>query len=436
MNDANNIETAFSLLFEYQTAMKLNSARLLDLAEDLHRFIDASPHRPPQSASLIDFLGGARECTTSRIIERIFNYKEDGHFILLESFINTFISDNIKVESPIIDAETARFDISILDRKYALIIENKLKNAPFQRNQLARYVKKLSLHYKEREIFIIILPQYLNTRIRESAKRLPSDWEKKNDERKCSIDKFECWCDRNEKLLSDEQREWCSLCDKGIVNRLEDRFIILHDNFAEWLLNEADGLPNQEWPMKAFMMQFADYLKGLYSTRLNEKIQMAIQEFLRSKILNGENAQENWNILNETISELEQLKSSVERLKEDVCNDMVKEWENVLRLEYPNIQNDMNGNVYSFGINVQDIWIGCWSGAGEDNENQPYWGFWCAQKPTKKQVKMVKSILDKCGYQHEINSEEEEAYLVWDNTFNGVIECRNLYEAAKELGYL
>lgn len=437
MNEALIIKDAIDLLSDYQTACESSGLFLLDLAAALHDVIASSPYRPPQEGCLIDFLGGVNECITSKIIEKIFKYRENGHYILLESFISNFITRDIKIRSPKINAETSRFDVSVLDSTYAIVIENKLKNAPFQRNQLARYVKKLSMQYMEQNIYIIILPKCADLDIPISAKRLPFDWQKSNNNRKCAVDKYNCWCDGNEKRFSAEQRKWCSQCDKNIIRRLNDRVITLHDNFAEWLLYEADELPNHELPMKTFMMQFADFLKGLYHTRLNEKMKMTIQEFLRTKLLTGKTAQENWNHINEILSEIDQLKASVGRLKGGVCNDMVREWECILKPEYPNIQNDMNGNVYSFGINVQGIWIGCWSGAGKDNEDQPYWGIWSSKKPTKKQIKMVYSILKECEYSYDdVNTEVDNDFMVWDVTLNGVIECRNLYESAKRLGYL
>lgn len=436
MNDAITKKKSIGLLSDYQTACKSNSLFLVDLAAALQDVIASSPYRPPQDGCLIDFIGGVKECITSKIIEKVFKYRIKGKYILLESFISNFITRDIKIKAPIINAETSRFDVSVLDSTYAIVIENKLKNAPFQRNQLARYVKKLSLQYTENNIYIIIMPKYADSEIPVSAKRLPLDWLKSNDKRKCAIDKYKCWCDGNEKRLSSEQREWCTQCDKNIIRRLNNRVITLHDNFAEWLLYEAEELPNREWPMRSFMMQFADYLKGLYHTRLNEKMEMTIQEYLRTKLLTGKTAQENWTHVNEILSEIDQLKVSVARLKGGVCNDMVREWECILRPEYPNIQNDMNGNVYSFGINVQGVWIGCWSGAEEDNDNHPYWGVWSSKKPTMKQVKMVRCILEECEYPYDVNTEADNDYMVWDDTLNGVIECRNLYESAKRLGYL
>lgn len=427
------IDHVYSLLFDYQTAMRRNDDRLLRLSSGLHEFIKASPFRPPHRASLIEILGGARETITSEIIAKIFAYQEAGDYVLLNSFLRTFVSAQLNAENPRIEAEKSRLDISIKDTTYGIIIENKLKDAAFQRNQLARYVKKLYSIYEEDEIYIIVLPRYIRN-IPQSVKRLPSDWWKKNDDRACRVGQYHCWCDSNEKLLADEQRAICASCDKEIISRLENRFITLHDDFADWLIHEADSLPSEEWPMKSFMMQFADYLKGLYSTRFNQKLAMSIQNYLRDKILTGKNAHENWSTINETIEELDQLKANVERLREVVCNDMVKEWESSLREDYSNIRNDIFNGVYSFCINVKGVWIGCWSGTGRNNNNIPYWGCWTDKKPTLQQIKMVKAIFKRCGYDCQIEVEQE--YMYRENTFDGDVICRNLYNAAIELDYL
>lgn len=252
MFDAAKIEKSLYLLIDFQSTSILNFCSLLEIATEIQSIIALSSYRTPQAGCLIDFLGGTTECITSKIIHKILSYREDGHYILLESFIRSFISTDLRVQIPVIKAEISHFDVSIQDRHYAIVIENKLKNAPFQRNQLARYVKKLTTDYSydEQNIYIVLLPQDVNTFIRKSAKRLPSDWRKSNDKRKCAEDNYDCWCDGNEKDLTKEQKEWCSHCDKSIVRRLGNRFISLRDNFAEWLLSEADKLPGHEWPMQ------------------------------------------------------------------------------------------------------------------------------------------------------------------------------------------
>lgn len=77
----------------------------------------------------------------------IFSIYLEGKKIVLENFINTFIKSAINVDinfdnAKIVEEEND-IDILIKTDTIAIIIENKIKGANFQRNQLARYIKKL-----------------------------------------------------------------------------------------------------------------------------------------------------------------------------------------------------------------------------------------------------------------------------------------------------
>lgn len=428
------IMRGFNLLEEFQQASIANSESLMELAESLNAFIRHSEYKPAYSGGILDVIGGISEPLTSQIIKNILSYKDDnGKFILLESFIRTFINSVLKVKRPIISAEKGLLDVAIKDKHYAIVIENKLKDAAFQRNQLARYIAKLKQEYNEEAIFVVILPQFSDTNIRLSAGRLPLDWQENNDNRKCAIDRYECWCDYPSTQLSEQQTAWCAKCDKHIFSRLKNNTHILHDDFAEWLLQESDILPSNQWPIKSCMLQFAYYLKGLYSTRYSAKLNMAITEFLKEKFL-SKSAEENAQIIKETISELDQLRTAILRLKGDVAHQYIKEWRESLTAEYTSLKSDLKNDVLSFGLEVNGIWIGCWSGNGKDNEDKPYWGFFCHETPTKAQIKMVEQILYQCEIKGTVNTESH--FLVWDNTLHGDVRCRAFYRVAKDLGYL
>jgi hypothetical protein len=424
---------AFDLLMAYQSEMIDNSCVLLDLSHELGDFIDNTPFRPAYNGSIIDIIGGLCETDTSKIIQMIFCYKGEQHdYPLLQDFITTFIGQPLKVQKPIIEAEIGRIDVSVRDKSYALIFENKLNNAPFQRNQLARYVRKIKDEgYKDNQIFLIVLPRDTEHRPPTSARRLPSDSHSTtNGERKCGIDVSLCWCDGGEKLTT-AQRDWCKQCDTKIVSRIGGEFT-LHDNFADWLIEASRLLPKQEWPLASSMLQFAYYLKGLYLTRFNNKLKMAIQKFLSEKLLTSNSPEENLKSLNETLQELQQLEESIKDLQLQLSIEMVKKWEEQLKNDFPDIQHDLNNGEYSFGIFVKNIWIGCWSDTTPDG---PYWGFWSEAVPTKRQISMVRKILTHNGY-CDVEVKEQDGFLYWKNTLHGEMRCRGFYEAARELGYM
>lgn len=434
MNE-NKFIQGLQLLCDYQDEVISNSDSILELAKSLRKFIDNSKYRPSYDGSLLDIIGGISEPVTSQIIANILKYTDEHkRNVLLESFIQSFINKDIVVEAPIITSEKEHFDIAVRDKHYAIIIENKLKNADFQRNQLARYIARVKEHnYTENSIYIVIMPQFYDKKIRLSAGRLPKDWRKNNGTRKCAVNDHECWCDFNQRLES-SKLEWCSLCDKTIFNRLKNNTVTLHDNFAEWLIAESEKLPDNQWPLRSCMLQFAYYLKGLYYTRYNSKLNMAIADFLKEKILTKCSAAENWRAIDETIKELDQLKSSIDNLRGQVALDYIAEWHNSLTTEYPQICSDFKKGVSSFGLEINGAWIGCWSGTNGDNGNQPYWGFYCHQTPNKEQVDMVKSILAYCDISCEVS--QQQGFMYWTNTLHGDLRCRKFYLAAKDLGYL
>ena len=424
----------FNLLFEYQAAEITNSDRLLELASELQNYIDNSPYKPAYNGCLLDTIGGIGETLTSQVIANILKYQDENKkYTLLKSFINRFLHKDIEIVKPVITAEKERLDVAVKDTYYAVVFENKLRDAPFQRNQLARYVARLKLKYDEENIYLVILPQNNETPIRTSAGRLPFDWHNNNEERKCAIERFECWCDYPKMILNTEQTDWCAKCDKSILERIGKNTVKLHDDFSEWLIDESRLLPQKQWPLKSCMLQFAYYLKGLYNTRFSNKLNMAIIEFLREKVLPDGSSMDKWEAINETISELDQLKKSIEGLRREVAISFIKEWEKTLKKDFPNLvsNSDINGE-YSFGLLFEGIWIGCWAGV-TDNDNRPYWGFYSPTDANEAQIKMIARILAQCNMDYEIK--QMDSFKAWDITLEGDIICKNLYRAALSLGY-
>lgn len=102
---------------------------------------------------LIDLiLAGRREIDHSRFLHKLLSYKKNGEYPILKSFCNTCLKDfELKIISPTIEREKRNIDISIRDKDYFLIIENKVNDAPDQPNQLARcqYGQRKNDGYKE-----------------------------------------------------------------------------------------------------------------------------------------------------------------------------------------------------------------------------------------------------------------------------------------------
>ena len=125
-------------LDDYNAVHIQSMQELLDFSDEFNLVLENSPNKPPYECSIIDLIGGVTEPVTSQIIKLIFQYKgENKNFPILSSFIECFIKKELHIIKPKIEAEKNHFDVSILDKQYAIIIENKLKGADFQLNQLA-----------------------------------------------------------------------------------------------------------------------------------------------------------------------------------------------------------------------------------------------------------------------------------------------------------
>ena len=165
--DISSLEEMLSLIDKYENINQQNQHTLLSIANKLKDFIDRSPNKPIYLLNLLDMLNPI-ETTTSQIITSILNYQVNHEFVLCRMFINYFLLPkgfNMQwFSSPCITAETDRIDICIQEKgKYAIIIENKLKGARFQRNQIARYIGKMRREgFKDEQIFVIILPSRID----------------------------------------------------------------------------------------------------------------------------------------------------------------------------------------------------------------------------------------------------------------------------------
>lgn len=431
--DIFSLKEVLSLINRYENFNQQNQHTLLSIANKLKDFIDRSPNKPIYLLNLLDMLNPI-ETTTSQIITSILNYQVNHEFVLCRMFINDFLVPNgfnmQWFSSPCITAETDRIDICIQEKgKYAIIIENKLKGARFQRNQIARYIGKMRREgFKDEQIFVIILPGYIDSKlfdhINQSVWRLPSDWDSSNQERNCrwESDTVSCQCD------GDKDRT-CEGCEIDLRRKFAPRTLILDKPFPDWL--EDCCLPilgKREQVLASAIVQFADYLKGIYNNRINNKLNMEIVDFLRNELLKDESLSlaEQVERIEEKQEELEKLKEGLEKLRHSVYTDLIKQWyENLKRTWGVQLIYDTD----SFYIEFNHIQCGCRIG------NRPYWGFKSDTPNDDKLKEMVKAIMEKCGIIEGQYCVENE-WLAWDYTDKGDEQCERFYHAAKELGYL
>ena len=383
------------------------------------------------------------EPDTSLIFAGILKSKKN---VILAKFINDYLGRvgfSFEVKTPVITAERKyRIDILIEDKDYAIIIENKLLGAIYQRNQLSRYIKRIEREgYRPEQIFIVIIPSYYYDGylqdLRCSVWKLPPDWELPNKQRECAWhDDYCCQCDNC--LNPEYEKKYCHKQGKNCIDYrdlYEKRTVILDNGFADWLIECSECLDKKEILLHSALIQFSDYIKIRYNQKQSDEYIMEMKEFLRSKLINdNKNDEHSWNIVNEKISQLEDMKRGLESLKQDISKCMINEWRDNLKAMGWNLSY---GEGKSFGINIQGVWCGCWSGCeGNEtsNNNQPYWGFYSEKTIDDQQAKMIDDILEFSGLIESISRGQN--FIVWNSTLNGDKRCNQLYEAAENLGYI
>lgn len=383
------------------------------------------------------------EPDTSIIFASILKSKKN---VVLSKFINDYLSKvgfDFEVKRPVITAEKKhRIDILIEDKDYAIIIENKLLGAVYQRNQLSRYIKRIENEgYKTEQIFIVIIPSYYTDdyldNIRCSVWKLPHDWVLPNSQRECAwYDDYCCQCDNS--LNTEFEEKNCHKPGKSCINYknlYKERTVVLDNSFSDWLIECSEYIDKKEVLLHSALLQFSDYIKIKYNQKQNDEYIMEMKEFLRSKLVkDNKNDETNWKIINEKISQIDDMKRGLESLKQEISQNMVNEWRDNLKAMGWNLSFEESK---SFGINIEGVWCGCWSGCegnGKSNNNQPYWGFYSEKSIDEKQSKIIEDILECSGLAKSIIKGHD--FIVWNSTLNGDQRCNQLYEAAKKLGYI
>lgn len=418
---------------------ELEFKHLLSFITECDKLKSKTENKPLYQLNLLDILN-TEEPHTSKFLASILNYSENGKFTILESFIDKFLSlaglDKSSVVNPIITAEKSHVDVRILDNNYAIIIENKLMNAPFQRNQLGRYIKHTKEKgYSDDKIFIVILPQYFNpdliNTIRASAWKCPPDGlRSSNKDRTCAyLDKYKCWCDDNSFIFDSSK---IARCEKECIDFrpiYNNRTVVIHSQLSDWLYEIEQIIDSKQIILKSAISQFADFLKGLYDIRINNHLLMDIQKLIKEAMFPEEaTALTKWDILNEKAKDLSEIQSAITAMRLQLSKDLIDEWYHELKPEFELLQREVQK---SFGININGVWVGCWSGS--NNNGSPYWGFYCENKGCKDQQDMVREILEECDIKSDKSSQN---FISWDNTRHGAEKCRMFYNAAKKLGRL
>lgn len=296
---------------------ELNNIRfLLDIAGEFEDSREKELQKYPYRFNLINELG-ANENAHTRILLQLLSYKEGDNYRFLRSFIDLFSKTNsIKFLqnqnlNPVITYNKDYIDGLIEDhsKKYAIIIENKIRNAPDQYKQIERYYKQV-VSYGVRKEFIFVIYLTLDGRKKVS-----------------------------EFSLTDSLRK-----------ELEGNFVEMNykDNILPWLKN--DILPNimrKDYLLESGIEQYIDYLEGeLGISNLDKLIQGSMNNFIYEKFnLKHKSLQDKWNFLNQKIKELDNLRNSLSELQKNESDMLIQSWDAISKTYFP----DMTSNQIHIG---------------------------------------------------------------------------------------
>lgn len=149
---------------------KLSIKQISQFADDYCLKFEKVKSEQPYHINIIEDLH-INENAHSRILAKLLQYNKGGKYVFLESLLE-YINDKkgsncdfskIKFVSPIISQEKDRIDVLVLDleKKNAIIFENKICGAKDQEEQLSRYIKKVEgKDIQKRNIYIVYLTKY------------------------------------------------------------------------------------------------------------------------------------------------------------------------------------------------------------------------------------------------------------------------------------
>lgn len=404
------------------------------------------------ATNILDILNPT-EPLVSKILCSFLSFTQNGKFCLWRSFTENFLSrcgfKNKWINKPIFSSEENRIDILVKEQSYAVIVENKIHDAIFQRNQLARYINVTKSLTNEDNVFIVLLPKesyngYIDG-IPDSVWRLPCDWKVSNNERKCALrgDSTRCACDI-ENLSEDKQKKFkCKEClnfKEYYINQTK----VLDNTFFDWLDQELEKNASADTIIQSTMLLFSDYIKGIRHLRNKDKFIMAITDYLRNKLISKDDSDaDNFKNISEMIESVTDLKIGLERLAVTYSEELIDKWHKSFK-EWYDQQSVKDTYLLKYNkktcfyIEIKGIQIGCWSGKDNGNNNYlnyPYWGF--------NEVKKV--INDARGWVEEIKSQanvtilhddSNGSFLSWGSTTNGFEDLKKYVQAAITLGYM
>lgn len=390
MNE-NEIKNLLQLLKTIDSETAKTYKSLMDLSNLFTKKLIEEKRKLPYHINVIDELS-ANENANSRILSSMLQYTDNGEYVLLKSFVKNVLSEfNIQVDKPYITAENLRIDILVREirekDKYAIIFENKIFNAPQQKNQLAKYIIKLRKEgFSDEQIYVVFLPPYMYE---------PDDccWHEPQDV--CEN------CDRSKCLIESKP-------ELKEIFKSHYKVVTFREDVISWLKEHV--VPNcrhKEVYLYTASMQYLDYLEGYFYLRtIDKEMNMRLDRIIidHLKLEDCKDDKEKVIVLEEKINDMSTLVQDMEKLKEKIAHDWLKEI-----CERHSLNTTPNGDKIEYKVGMVIITLCTRQG------NTPWWGVSCNEEiPNKDQELIIKKIENHIPFGNK--KYNNDGYLVWSDT--------------------
>lgn len=223
----------------------------IDLNEIIKRFRQKVEPKLPYRVNLVDILGSNENSHTS-ILAEILRFRQGASYPFLTSFLEMCLPDSdFTIAAPRVETQRQYIDALIWEeKKYAIILENKINGAIDQKEQIARYVraaKELCGIQDRKRIFVVYLTA---------------------DGRK----KVESWS------LTNEVKEFLGPVDeKGSARFIEINY---RDDILPWLKESVIvNCKYGEHVLISMLQQYIDYLENRFAIT-EERARISVKMFL------------------------------------------------------------------------------------------------------------------------------------------------------------
>lgn len=325
---------------------------ILNLAQTLAEFKASSPHRPQHvSKTLLEYANFSEE-QISWIISELFKYKELGKYPLLQYFLNCYFPERgLTAVHPMVMTEYSEIDVCVIDDKYVIIFENKIKGASFQHNQMARYIHWAETYHSDKAILTVIFSR-TKCMGNISTWRFPI-----HGFTACNKNSAQCKCDYNEPATK-EGINYCKECinyEDSNGHNYKEQTVLLMEKFAEWIKAACEIVPSREYRLKSMMVQFADYLDSLFNTDTNAKLfNMEIRQFIEKNVLKGKTGLDGLNVLSQKIYEINNLSNALTNIKYETMKAFIDKHYHRMETDYKQYtpKNCLPQKKYECGIYI------------------------------------------------------------------------------------